>query len=61
MKFSSSATRALNPTFFSHHPDDNEFPVDFITPSHIDSSYSQDDGANDLPPASIAAADGPFC
>ena len=56
MKFSSSAASALNPTFFSHHPDDNTFTVDFIPPSLMDSSYSQDDGADDLPPASIPAA-----
>ena len=56
MKFSSSATRALHPTFFSSHPDDNEFPVDVIPPFLMDSSYSQDGGADDLPPASIPAA-----
>ena len=56
MKFSSSATRALHSTFFSCHPDDNRFPVDFISPSLMDSSYSQDDGADDLPPASIPAS-----
>ena len=56
MKFSSSAARALHPTFFSSHPDDNEFPVDVIPPFLMDSSYSQDDGADDLPPASIPAA-----
>ena len=56
MKFSSSATSALHPTFFSHHPDDNRFTVDFIPPSLMDSSYSQDDGADNLPPASIPAA-----
>ena len=56
MKLSSSAAHALHPTFFSRHPDDNGFPVDFIPPSLMDSSYSQDDGADDLPPASIAAA-----
>ena len=56
MKFSSSAARALHPTFFSSHPDDNEFYVDVIPPFIMDSSYSQDDGADDLPPASIPAA-----
>ena len=56
MKFSSSAAQALHPTFSSCHPDDNGFPVDFIPPSLMDSSYSQDDGTDDLPPASIAAA-----
>ncbi len=56
MKFSSSAACALHPTFFSSHPDDNEFPVDVIPPFLMDSSYSQDDGADDLPPASIPAA-----
>ncbi len=56
MKFSSSAARALNPTFFSRHSDDNGFTVDFIPPSLMDSFYSQDDGADDLPPASIVAA-----
>ena len=56
MKFSSSAASALNLTFFSHHPDDNGFTVDFIPPFLMDSSYSQDDGADDLPPASIPAA-----
>ena len=56
MKFSSSAIRALHPTFFSSHPDDNEFYVDVIPPFIMDSSYSQDDGADDLPPASIPAA-----
>ena len=56
MKFSSSATRALQPTFFSCHPDDNRFPVDFIPSSLMDGSYSQDDGTDDLPPASIIAA-----
>ena len=56
MKFSSSAARALHPTFFSHHPDDNRFLVDFIPPSLMNSSYSQDGCADDLPPASIIAA-----
>ena len=56
MKFSSSATRALHPTFFSHHPDDNGFSVDFIPPFLMDSSSPQDDGAGNLPPASIPAA-----
>ncbi len=56
MKFSSSAARALHPTFFSCHPDDNGFRVDFIPPSLMDSSYSHVDGNDDLPPASIAAA-----
>ncbi len=55
MKFSSSAASTLHPTFFSSHPDDNGFPVDFIPPSLMDSSYSQDDGTDNLPPASIAA------
>ena len=58
MKFSSSAARALHPTFFSSHPNDNEFPVDVIPPFLMDSSYSQDDSADDLPPASIPAAVG---
>ncbi len=56
MTFTSSAARALHPTFFSCHPDENGFPVDFIPASLMDSSYSQDDGADDLPPASILAA-----
>ncbi len=56
MKFSSSAVLILHPTFFSCHPDDNGFPVDFIPPSLMDSPYSQDDGADDLPPAAIPAA-----
>ncbi len=56
MKFSSSATHALHPTFFSHHPDDNGLPVDFFLPSLMNSSYSQDDGADNLPLASIPAA-----
>ena len=56
MKFSSSAARALHPTFFSCHPDDNDFPVDVIPSFLMDSSYSHDDGADNLPPASIPAA-----
>ena len=56
MKFSSSATCILHPTFLSCHPDDNKFPVDFIPLSFMDSSYSQDDGADNLPPVSIVAA-----
>ncbi len=56
MKFSLPATHALHPTFFAHHPDNNGLPVDFIPPFLMDSSYSQDDGADNLPPASIVAA-----
>ena len=56
MKFSSSATCTLHPTFFSCHPDDNGFPVDFIPPSLMDSSYSQDDSPDDLPPEPTTAS-----
>ena len=48
--------RPCHPTFLSHHPDNNVLPVDFIPPSLMDSSYSQDDGADNLPPSSIVAA-----